>query len=322
MTRMPNPAPIPVVVVGFGRMGRLHARTCARMPEFRLRGVVDPDPACASLAAGMMLDAYPRIGLIPDDVRLAIVAAPSTRHAQVFADIAARGLDCLIEKPVGANLAELESIADIASAAGLQVFAGYSERFNAAMPDIARALQPSCAGPHDRRASAQYTRDIVVRRFSSAAFARAFDTDVLYDLVSHDVDWMLHAIGEEPTSMSIQSADYRAGRLEAVTCTFDFPHGTRVRLAASRIARSEERSITVIEHDGVGNTFHLASPAWTHTREDPLTAQARALARALRGENTAIARIHDAIRVQRLLRRLEVSLPTVSGSIAQAVHVG
>lgn len=308
MKRWAGHAPIPVIVVGFGRMGRLHAETCARMPEYSIQGIVDIDPACAPVAADMGLTWYPEVRHVPGDAHLAIIAVPSTRHAQVFGEIAALGMDCLIEKPVGARLEELEAMASTASAAGLRVYAGYCERFNPVMSDIDDALR-------------HFPREVHIRRMSSVALGRSFDIDVLYDLVSHDVDWMIRAIGQAPTTAFIQAARYHAGRLEEVECAFHFACGTRVLLSASRIAASHERSVTISGNSAQGTRFHLDS-ARARTPDDALTSQARALARALKGEDTSIARIQDALNVQRLLDRLEASLPRATTPTASVAHAG
>ena len=40
---LPSSTPIPIAVIGYGRMGQRHARALARLPEFHLAGIVDVD---------------------------------------------------------------------------------------------------------------------------------------------------------------------------------------------------------------------------------------------------------------------------------------
>src|SRR5215217_7022278 len=49
---MKHDTPLPVGVIGTGRMGRLHARTYAKMPEVNLVGVYDTNADSASDVAG------------------------------------------------------------------------------------------------------------------------------------------------------------------------------------------------------------------------------------------------------------------------------
>ena len=42
--------PLPVAVIGCGRMGRLHARVYSQMPRVKLVGICDADPDAAAVA--------------------------------------------------------------------------------------------------------------------------------------------------------------------------------------------------------------------------------------------------------------------------------
>lgn len=287
-------APIPVVIVGFGRMGRLHARTLACLPEFALHAVVDTDASLAPLAADLGLAFHTSLDDVAPAANFAIVAVPSSAHAQVFDTVAARGMDCLIEKPVGTHLAELEAMAARAKTCGVHVFAGYSERFNPIMHGVAEAVRSApCA--------------VTIRRLSSIALERAVDHDVMYDLLAHDLDWVMRTLGASPQSVAVEAQKFHAGRLEEIECRLRFARGVHVHLTASRIAAASERSVAVAGADGQHALFHL--DAWREMAvEDALTRQAKALAAALHGRHSSIARIEDALRVQSLLALLDAEL--------------
>jgi predicted dehydrogenase len=301
-----GPVDIPVVVVGFGRMGRLHARTFDSLPGFRIVGVVDSDESTAPVAAAMGFEFFRSL----DEVRmarLAVIAVPSSLHAAVFSAAAGRGMDCLIEKPVGTHLRELSAMSALALAAGVQVFAGYSERFNPAMPAIQAALR---SGPCS----------IGIRRLSSIALQREADSDVMFDLLLHDVDWLMHAMDAEPIGTQIRGRRFHAGKLEEISCELQFPGDIQVRTMASRICTSPERSVGIVGSDGRRWDFNLDAPRPVGG-DDALAAQARALGAALRGEPSMIAHIGDALRVQQLLHRLNGDLQWERQS-AQVLNVG
>lgn len=291
---------IPVVVIGCGRMGRLHARTLARLHEFELVGLVDVDPAAGAFARTLAVPFHSEPAAARA-ARLAVIAVPSTAHAEVFRQAAALGLDCLVEKPVGATLDELQSMAQLAQDAGVRVFGGYSERFNPAMPRLMAALQR----PAQR---------IVVRRLSSSALEREFDTDVMQDLLAHDLDWLMQALGAEPETATILDCRVHDGRIEEVDCHLRFAGGLQAQLRASRIAAAIERSASLTDVAGRRELFDLHD--WRlRAAHDGLTAQARALAAAWRGEPSTIAQLDDALRVQRLLRRLVATLRPALASL-------
>jgi len=293
--------PTPVVIIGFGRMGRLHARTLAAIADFQVVGVVDTDPACAAQAVAMGFDFFRRLDDLTIPPRLAVVAVPSSLHASVFEDAARRGMDCLVEKPVGVDLRELQAMSAFADSAGVRLFAGYSERFNPAMSAIIQAVR---GGPCS----------ISIRRLSAAALDRDFDGDVCHDLLAHDIDWLMCAVGFRPTLVSAHDQRLHRGRVEHIACELEFPGEIRAHLEASRISATAERSVAVIRHVGAEQVFQLDAPR-EQSGDDPLTAQARALAAALRGQASHVADIHDALNVQHLLCQLKQTLSQVPESI-------
>src|SRR5580704_9174996 len=92
-------APLPVAVIGCGRMGRLHARVYSEMPNVRLVGVADADHdralAVAEEFGCKVLDV---IGELPDEVKAVSIAVPTNSHAVVAERCLKRGIACLIEK--------------------------------------------------------------------------------------------------------------------------------------------------------------------------------------------------------------------------------
>jgi hypothetical protein len=103
------------------------------------------------------------------------------------------------------------------------------------------------------------------------------------------------------------------GRVEHVACELQFSGNVRAHLEASRISTFAERSVAVIGRAGSEEIFQLHAPK-DHAGDDPLTAQAKALAAALRRQPSRIADIHDALNVQRLLSQLKQSLSRVPAS--------
>ena len=61
LVRQPIFVPIPIAVVGFGRMGRRHVEALSRSPEFVLSMVVDSDPARVREARALGLRASTRL---------------------------------------------------------------------------------------------------------------------------------------------------------------------------------------------------------------------------------------------------------------------
>ena len=61
--------PLPVAVIGCGRMGRLHARVYSQMPRVKLVGVVDADAdTAAAVASDYNTTAYATAEELPADL--------------------------------------------------------------------------------------------------------------------------------------------------------------------------------------------------------------------------------------------------------------
>jgi predicted dehydrogenase len=289
----PADAPIPIAVIGFGRMGQRHANALMRSPEFHLAAVVDTDESLASsVPAGVPFHASTEA--MCEKICAAVIAVPTESHAQVFEQLAHRGIDCLIEKPIGTSVDQLDWMAALAERHGTRIFAGYCERFH----PVVQAM---------RGVLAQYPQHIEIRRTSVAAPSRSFDTDVMLDLLVHDLDWLYSIIDQEPEEASLESCLRPGDHIEEVTCRLRFQGELHARLTASRIADARRRVVAVTLADGELGEFSFDAPH-DAASIDNLGAQAKALAAALRGEPSAIACWQDARRVMVLVERLRSRL--------------
>src|SRR5437879_4443962 len=89
---------VPVAVVGCGRMGRLHARVYAQMPDVKLVGVYDAHHETAQdVADEFGCLPYSNLRDLLPHVAAASVAVPTKYHADLAEPFLRRGVACLIE---------------------------------------------------------------------------------------------------------------------------------------------------------------------------------------------------------------------------------
>jgi len=289
-------APIPIAVIGFGRMGQRHARALMHSPDFHLAAVVDADAShAAAVPAGVPF--HTSVDAVFGTVRAAVVAVSTEAHAQVFEQLAQHGIDCLIEKPIGTSVAQLDWMAKVAAKHGTRIYAGYCERFHPVVQEMRGVL-------------AQYPRHLEIRRTSVAAPSRVFHTDVMLDLLVHDLDWLYSIIDQEPEEALLESCLRPGDHIEEVTCRLSFAGALHARLTASRIADARRRVVAVTLANGELGEFSFDAPH-DAASVDNLSAQAKALAAALRDEPSAIAGLQDARRVMVLVERLRSRLGEV-----------
>jgi predicted dehydrogenase len=220
-----------VAVIGAGHMGRHHVRTYREMPGVRLVAVIDPNLERASQLAKPSGARYadrltPELG----DVAAVSVAVPTVRHLEVSRPLIERGIHVLIEKPLAPSAADAERIAALARTHNVIVQVGHTERFNPVVRAVDRlGLRPKFVETH---------------RISPFTF-RSADIGVVFDLMIHDIDILLHLVRDEVQRIDAVGVNV-LGKFEdianaRVTCR----GGAVANLTASRLALKTERKLRV-----------------------------------------------------------------------------
>lgn len=163
-------------LVGFGQMGRHHARVLRQLEGVELIAVADtyvPPDSHADFRITSSVDELVELG-----IDLAVIAVPTAAHEVVALRMASAGVHALIEKPVAADVATSQRIADAFDSAGLVGCVGHIERYNPALQDLRRRLEQGEVGD---------IYQIATRRQGPFP-ERINDVGVVLDLATHDVD--------------------------------------------------------------------------------------------------------------------------------------
>lgn len=133
--------PVPVVVVGLGRIGALHARNLAwRVPGGRLVAVADADGARARIV-GEELGVHSANGLeeaLERAVASAVViATPVDSHVGLVERACAAGLHVFCEKPLAADDDGTRRAVAATRSAGVQLQVGFQMRFDPSIATLA-----------------------------------------------------------------------------------------------------------------------------------------------------------------------------------------
>jgi predicted dehydrogenase len=95
-----------LAVIGAGQFGKNHCRAIHECARAELAAVVDIDPTCAAESA-TAYGAQPLADYreLPGRVDAAVVAAPTSVHAEIGCWLLEAGIDVLVEKPIATDLA-------------------------------------------------------------------------------------------------------------------------------------------------------------------------------------------------------------------------
>jgi predicted dehydrogenase len=194
----------------------------AQVPGVELAAVVDTREAQARDVAGPLgVRALTDLSELPDDVRVASVAVPTSRHHEVVCALLERGLHVLVEKPMAATLEEARAMAQLAADRGLVLHVGHVERFNPALTVLRDMdLRP---------------RFIEAHRLAPFTF-RALDTSVVMDLMIHDIDIVLDLAGAPLSRVDAVGSNVLGRHTDLANARLTFENGCVANLTASRVS--------------------------------------------------------------------------------------
>jgi predicted dehydrogenase len=231
---MPSSNPLPVAVIGCGRMGRLHARVYSQMPRVKLVAVCDADIDAATAVAEEFGGKACALGDLPPDLAAVTIAVPTKFHPDIALPLLKRGVACLIEKPLASSTAEARRIVDAGREGNALIQVGHIERFNPAVRAMSRlGIKP---------------RFMEVTRISPLTF-RSIDVGVVLDMMIHDIDIVLQLA--DSTASKIDAVGVSViGQVEDIcNARLTFANGCVANLTASRLAMKTERKLRVFSMD-------------------------------------------------------------------------
>lgn len=231
-------------VVGFGWMGRVHARALGRLlhhyPEALLRprlvAVADTATDDRSQQAVRAFGFEERLTdwrdlVARDDIDVVCVTGPNFIHRDVAVAAARAGKHLWIEKPAGRNADETREIVEAVDAARVQAAAGFNYR-NAPAVDLARDLVRSGRLGDIEHTTVRFCSDYSAHPDGSRTWrfqSEYAGSGVLGDLVSHAVDLVRHVVGEL-AEVVVDRATFIPKRPTAIGAASHFGRGDGARL--------------------------------------------------------------------------------------------
>jgi len=228
--------PVRVGVIGVGSLGYHHARLLRDLPGAALAGVFDADPArLAQVEAELGVRGFASLDELLWSVDAAVVAVPTTAHAEVALAALDAGVHLLIEKPIASTLEEADAIVARAEERGLKVATGHVERFNGALRSCERYLEEP--------------RFIESHRL--AAFGpRGTDVAVVLDLMIHDIDLVLGLMGRPAESVDAVGVGVLTPSVDIANARLVFEGGAVANITASRVSLERMRKIRIFQRSG------------------------------------------------------------------------
>ncbi|MCU0640948.1 MAG: Gfo/Idh/MocA family oxidoreductase [Candidatus Margulisbacteria bacterium] len=220
-------------VIGVGSMGKNHARVLADLPGVRLAGVADTSRELAE-ASGQHLDVpwFDDYHNLLPEIDAAVVVTPTSTHFEIAQTCLQAGKHLLVEKPLTGVSSLARSLVSLAADKNLVLAVGMVERFNPAFPKLLKAIK------------GEKIIGIDIKRLSPFP-DRITDTDVVFDMMIHDLDLFIHLFPDEVVDLKVKGEKIRTKKLDRVVATLTHKNGAISRIEASRVFGSRTRNITV-----------------------------------------------------------------------------
>jgi predicted dehydrogenase len=226
-----------VALVGVGRWGR------RLLPELRSR--FDVDLCCTRSddgGAAWLRECFPAIRrttdfdavLADEAIEAVLIATPVETHAPFAAAALAAGKHVFVEKPMATSTDEANMLVAVAAESPSVFFVGHVYLYDAALERLRGAFAD--VGVRSAR--------LTWRKLGT------FDSDLYWNLASHDVSTAIALVGEPVEDVEL--LDERGGKTpcDSAIARLRFAGGADVLIDIDRLATRAEKAVAVVTVDG------------------------------------------------------------------------
>lgn len=222
-----------VAVIGAGSFGRNHIRVVGQMPGVELSAVVDSDAKkLASLDLPLSTPRLRSIEGLPQSIDAALLVTPTNTHEELATRLLQSGIDVLVEKPIADSSAAGERLARIAEVNARILQVGHLERFNPAVAALSEVV----------------TLPLFFEIHRLSVFTpRSLDTDVVLDLMIHDLDIVLALVKQSPVEIRAAGISVLSPKVDIANVRLAFSTGCVANLTASRVSTERVRKLRLFQ---------------------------------------------------------------------------
>lgn len=242
-----------LVIIGCGYVADLYMHSLTSLPELRLRGAYDSDPArLAAFCAHWKLRALPDMAatLAACEGALALNLTPASAHAEVTRNLLQAGVHVWSESPLALDFAEARALHDLALARGVHLATAPSSVLGEAAQTFGRAVRGDAAGGAGlvyAELDNGFISQAPLETWVSASgapwpYADAFSNGVVIEQGAYWLSWLIAFFGpvQRIVAASAQIAPGKRGIAASgpdfAVATLFFANGTVARLTNSVIA--------------------------------------------------------------------------------------
>ena len=222
-------------VIGVGSLGYHHTRILSSMKRVEFIGINDID-----IEKGKKISKEFNVPFFSNRLELlekceaVDIVSPTTTHFEIAKDALSLNKHIFIEKPVTHSLKTAMELLNIYREKSIIAQVGHIERFNPSFLAVKPFLK-----------KARYIESQRLSLFSP----RCLDVDVIFDLMIHDIDLILHIVGQDIKDIKSLGIPILSDKIDIANVRIEFENGAVANLSASRVSMKKVRDFRIFQEN-------------------------------------------------------------------------
>ena len=235
-------------IVGAGHIGKYHIEQIQNITNVNLVGIFDVNQQHSqAIAQKLNTVAWEELKVLLNNCDAISIATPAFSHYKIAKEALKKSCHVFIEKPFTTTVENAEELILLAKKNNLLIQVGHIERFN-----------PAFLAFIDKNANC--TPQFIETHRLTPFNIRGTDTDVILDLMIHDIDLILYLTNSPIADIHASGVSILSETLDLVNARISFTNGCVANLTASRISNKPLRKLRLFEKDQyVSIDFHKHS---------------------------------------------------------------
>ncbi|WP_129597641.1 Gfo/Idh/MocA family protein [Anaerophilus nitritogenes] len=221
-------------VIGAGNMGQKHIQVCQEIKNLNLIGFFDIDPIQGEKASSQYnILFFSEIDDLLKKVDAVIICVPTSLHFYYGVLCGKEKKHILVEKPICNTPKEAKKLIEVCKENKVILQVGHIERFNPVVDKLLEILKDEEIISLEFKRLSPYTN-------------RIYDTDVIHDLMIHDIDIMHYLLGSSIKNILSQGKSvYSHESIDYAQALIEYENDILVSLTASRITEERVRKLII-----------------------------------------------------------------------------
>ena len=225
-------------VIGWGYWGPKIARNLESLPHAMVNMVADSDiHRLASLSSQSWTQTTTQAeDIFRSDVDGVVIATPVRTHYHLAKEALLHGKHVLVEKPLTANVAEAEELAELAHKQQRILMVGHTFEYSPAVNELRKLVQSGDLGK---------IYCVEAERLNLGLFRN--DINVIWDLAPHDISILLYVLGKKPERIKVQAHAHLQPHIHDIAhLDLSFADGMAAHIHISWLHPCKIRRVTII----------------------------------------------------------------------------